>query len=230
VAEEEEGTQRMGASPDTSDMVLERARMREVTGVFHSRETLDAAANELLLSGFDRADIDVLDSLDEVPKRLGPVYVASEELADVKQAPRRPFLTGADVTVFNVVVAGTLGGLAALVAAYLALSSGGRAAEAGVAAALAGFVAAAVGLSFAAGIFGGDEAKGLDALMAERGLILWVRVRSPEQEAIAQEIMLAHRADAVRVHEIDLEKRPEDLPLGSIRPDPWLGSEPLAHP
>jgi hypothetical protein len=39
-------------------------------------------------------------------------------------------------------------------------------------------------------------------------------------------ILLAHGAQAVRVHEIDLEKRPEDLPLGSIR----LGSEPLGRP
>ncbi|MGZ3296702.1 MAG: hypothetical protein ACXU9D_25975, partial [Xanthobacteraceae bacterium] len=82
----------------------------------------------------------------------------------------------------------------------------------------------------AARIFRQDEARGLDALMAERGLILWVRARSPEQEALAQEILLSHRAEAVRVHEIELEKRPEDLPLGTIRPDPWLGSEPLARP
>jgi hypothetical protein len=66
--------------------------------------------------------------------------------------------------------------------------------------------------------------------MAKRGLILWVRARSPEQETLAQEILLAHGAQAVRVHEIDLEKRPEDLPLGSVRPDPWLGSEPLGRP
>jgi hypothetical protein len=82
----------------------------------------------------------------------------------------------------------------------------------------------------AARIIDGDGAKGLDALMASRGLILWVRVRSPEHEAIAREILLAHRGEAVRVHEIHLEKRPEDLPLGTVRPDPWLGSEPLGHP
>jgi hypothetical protein len=66
--------------------------------------------------------------------------------------------------------------------------------------------------------------------MATRGLILWVRVRSPEQEALAQEILRDHRAQAVRVHDIEIEKRAEDLPLGTVRPDPWLGSEPLAHP
>jgi hypothetical protein len=220
----------MGAPRSTADTVLERAWVREVTGVFHSRETLDAAADDLLLSGFDRADIDVLDSLDEVRKRLGPAYVAPEELADVKHAPRRPFFAGEDVTVFNVVIAGTLGAIAAMGTAYFVLTAGGRAAEAGVAAALAGIVAAGAGFLLAARIIDGDGAKGLDALMASRGLILWVRVRSPEHEAIAREILLAHRGEAIRVHEIHLEKRPEDLPLGTVRPDPWLGSEPLGHP
>jgi hypothetical protein len=224
------GAHLMAASRNTSDTVLERARVREVTGVFHSRETLDAAANELLLSGFDRADIDVLDSLDEVPRRLGPIYVAPVELADVKHAPRRPFIADEDLTVFNVVVASVLGALGAMGTAYFVLVAGGRGAEAGVAAALVGIVAAGAGFLLASRIFGRDEARGLDNLMATRGLILWVRVRSPEQEALAQEILLAHRAKAVRVHEIELEKRPEDLPLGKVRPDPWLGSEPLGHP
>src|SRR3979490_648940 len=74
------------------DHVLDRRRVREVTGIFHARDALDATANELLLTGFDRADIDILANLNEGPKRLGPVYVAPEELADVKQAPRRPFI------------------------------------------------------------------------------------------------------------------------------------------
>ena len=48
-----------------SDVVLDRAKVREVTGIFQSRDALDAAAYELVLTGFDRADIDVLTSLDE---------------------------------------------------------------------------------------------------------------------------------------------------------------------
>jgi hypothetical protein len=47
---------------NASDPVLDRERVREVAGVFYSREALDAAADKLLLSGFDRSDIDVVNS------------------------------------------------------------------------------------------------------------------------------------------------------------------------
>ena len=220
----------MNASEKTSDTVLERARVREVTGVFHARHALDAAAHALLLAGFDRADVDVVAGLDQIRERIGPFYVAPEELADVPRTPRRPLIDREDIGVFKVVVASTIGAIAAGATVFLMMSSGAGNVETGVAAALIGIVAAGAGFLWAARIFGGDEAQGLDALMAKRGLILWVRARSPEQETLAQEILLAHGAQAVRVHEIDLEKRPEDPPLGSIRPDPWLGSEPLGRP
>ena len=214
-----------------SDTVLERARVREVAGIFHARDALDAAAHELLLAGFDRADVDVVASLDQIRERIGPFYVAPEELADVPRTPRRPLIDRGDIGVFKVVVAGTLGAIAAGATLFLMMmQSGAGNGEIAVAATLVGIVTAGAGFLLARRIFGGDEAQGLDALMAKRGLILWARARSPEQEALAQEILLAHGARAVRVHEIDLEKRPEDLPLGSIRPDPWLGSEPLGRP
>ena len=59
---------------------------------------------------------------------------------------------------------------------------------------------------------------------------MWVRDRSDEKEDLAREILIAHKANAVRVYEIEIAKTPKDLPLGPIRPDPWLGSEPLGHP
>jgi hypothetical protein len=214
----------------TADVVLDRAKVREVAGIFDSRELLDAAATDLLLAGFDRADVDVVASLDELPKRLGPVYVASEELADVKHAPRRPFITRDDISALNAVIAGTIGAAVGAAIAYFVLVSGGSETAAGVAAVLVGLVAAAVAFLPIARFFRRDEARGLDALIASRGLILWVRVRSREQEDRAQEILRTYGARAVRVHEIELEKRPEDLPLGTMRPDPWLGSEPLGHP
>jgi hypothetical protein len=59
---------------------------------------------------------------------------------------------------------------------------------------------------------------------------LWVRVHNPEREQLAQQILQEHGARAVRIHEIEIEKRPEDIPASSLRPDPWLGPERLVQP
>jgi hypothetical protein len=75
-----------------------------------------------------------------------------------------------------------------------------------------------------------ERIRGLENLSEANGLVIWVRVRSAEKEAEAQEILLRHGAEAVHVHEIELAKTPEDLPLHSLRADPWLGDERLGQP
>jgi hypothetical protein len=210
------------------DPVLERRRVREVTGVFHSRERVDSAANDLLLAGFDRGDIDIFGSLTEVPKRLGPVYVAPEELAHVNRAPRQPFLDRDDLTVLNIVVASLVGSACGLATGFWMLQSGRTEAAAAIAGVLVGLFGAALAFLITARVSREDES--LSSIATHRGLVLWVRVRSPEQEDKAQEILLRHGAKAVSVHEIELEKHPDDLPLGSVRPDPWLGDERLGQP
>jgi hypothetical protein len=48
------------------------------------------------------------------------------------------------------------------------------------------------------------------------GLVLWVRVRSEEAERRAEQVMREGGVEAVRVHEITLDKRLEDLPLAKV--------------
>ena len=62
-----------------------------------------------------------------------------------------------------------------------------------------------------------------------RELVFLVRVRSADEEEKATKILLGHGAEAVRPHEITIEKRLEHLPLHSLRVDPWLGDKPLAQ-
>jgi hypothetical protein len=212
-----------------SQQILDRARVREVSGVFHSREALDAAIDDLLLAGFDRADIDLVASLDEVSRRLG-VYVATEALADVPMVPRRPAFSPGDITLAVALVAAIFGALGAMLAGFEVVARNGSATIAVIAAASAGLACGIFGAAIAVRFVRQDELNGLDDLMAHRGLVVWVRTRTPEREAQAQEILLAHGARAVRVHEIEIEKTVEDLPLHDLRPDPWLGSEPLGHP
>ncbi|WP_247895262.1 hypothetical protein [Azospirillum brasilense] len=126
-------------------------------------------------------------------------------------------------------VAGVLSYVSALAAALGGVASGGALALALAAAAASGTAEGGVG-ALISRVLGAERARELEALMAVGGLVLWVRVRTPEQEGKAERILREHGAEAVRVHEIEIDKRLRDLPLASLRPDPWLSDEPLARP
>jgi hypothetical protein len=59
------------------------------------------------------------------------------------------------------------------------------------------------------------------------GVVVWVRTRTPEHEELAKLVLHRHGAEAVRVHDIKIAKKLEDIPLSSIRPDPWLSNKRL---
>jgi hypothetical protein len=215
-------------SMSTSDAVIERIRVREAAGVFRSHKALEAAAEALRLAGFDRADIDVLADADAVRQKLRAPYIAAEDLADVPHAPRRAFMAREDVALAVAGIAGILIYIGATVAALAILSTGGAWVWATV---------VAVGIAAAGGIGASVVIRFLERQQAEQfegntiadGLILWVRVRSPDREERAQQVLREWGGQAIRVHEIEIDKRLEDLPLSNLRPDPWLGGERLGH-
>lgn len=215
-----------------SDMVLDRARVREVAGVFHSLEAIEAAGDALLLAGFDHSDVDVIAPPDEVRRKLGAAaaYIPTEDLADMPGVPRQSFLADDDIANIRIVAASTFGSISAVFTALIFFLRGSSSTQIGVMAVLIGLIAAGGALLAVPHLLGSRKFSGIERLLAARGIIMWIRVHSDEQESQAREILLAHGASAVRVHEIDIAKTPEDLPLGSIRPDPWLGSERLGQP
>src|SRR5258706_12649839 len=74
-----------------SDDILDQVRSREVTGVFHSRKALIAAAENLLVAGIDHADIDVSAPLDELQRRLNYQSIPAPDLADLPVRPPAAF-------------------------------------------------------------------------------------------------------------------------------------------
>jgi hypothetical protein len=214
---------------DQSDPVRPRIKVREVTGVVRSRDALEKTVDALLRAGVDRADIDLMASVEAVVEKLGGLYAPAEELVDVPEVPRQAFLAREDVTLPLAGIAGILSYIGATAAALGVVASGGALAAAAVAAAAGGAVAGGIGARIAREL-GREQAKKLEDQLATGGLVLWVRVRSPEREQTAQQILKDHGAEAVRVHEIEIDKRFEDMPLSSLVVDPWLGSEPLGEP
>ena len=63
-----------------------------------------------------------------------------------------------------------------------------------------------------------------DALSAEQAHHYLAQVL-----ALNLDLLFETGGEAIRVHEIEIEKRLDDLPLSKFKPDPWLGSEPLGH-
>ena len=107
----------------SSDDILDRTRTREVTGVFHSRKALIDAAEELLIAGVDRADIDVSASLDELDRRLNYQLIPPADLTDLPVTARRPF-TGEDDVLGAETVAGSITGCNGTIALAFILSRG----------------------------------------------------------------------------------------------------------
>ena len=214
----------------SSDDILDCLRTREVTGVFHSRTALIATAQELLVAGFDRADIDVSASLDELQRRLNYASIPPADLADIPATARQPLMGEDDVLITEVVVGSIVGCVGAIALAFYLVAQDMRPLTVGVLSVLSGFIVGGAAALVARRRLRRERTLGLEKLSEAHGLLIWVRVQSPEKETEAQEILMRQGAEAVHVHEINLAKRPDDLPLHALRPDPWLGDERLGQP
>jgi hypothetical protein len=161
-----------------------------------------------------------------IEERLGKVYVPAAERPDIPGAPRRAYVGRDDVENATAAVAGTLFGFGALAATAAVVASGGGLALAFLAAAAAGTAAGGLG-AIATHAMGKEQADALDLQLQSGGIVLWVRVHDNESEEKAKAILRDAGADAVRTHEIQVEKRLADLPLADFNPDPWLGEDRL---
>src|SRR4051812_13553815 len=95
--------------------ILEQQRPREVAGVFHSRDALMAAAEALLFSGFDLADIDLSAS----GRRLNYTALPPVDLAGTPVAARRPVLDQSDALGMTAVIGSVCAGAAAVAVALM---------------------------------------------------------------------------------------------------------------
>ena len=194
--------------PSDRDVVL----VREVVATVHSREELDALADRLTTSGFDRADISLMASHDAVVRKLSAVYRDPVEIAEAPDLPRRDLVTRDDVSSVSAVVFGTLVSVGALGAALPVIASGGALAAIGAAALTGGAAATAIGKVIRDRIVERLDAASLENDLLHGGLVVFVRARDPEREEEAMAIMRDCGARNVHVHEVRM-KRFEDAPL-----------------
>lgn len=173
----------------------------EAVGVFQSAEAFQAATDELLSFGFDRADLSILAGERAVEEKLGHLYRRVEELEDDPKVPRAAFVSTEAIGDAQGALIGGLTFVGGVGAAGAMAAAGG---------ALAGIILAAGALGGAGGLIGSTLAKIVERHHADRlqaqlekgGLLLWVRTRDREHEVSAEDILRKHGAIDVHIHDL----------------------------
>jgi len=173
----------------------------EAVGVFKTAEEFQAAADALLSSGFDRADLSLLASVHAVEEKLGHIYRRVETLEDDPKVPRTAYVSDDAIGEAQGALISSLTFVGAVGAAGATVAAGG---------ALVGTILAAAMLGGAAGLIGSTlgkmvaqhHADHLGAQLEKGGLLLWVRTRDPDHEVRAEGTMRKHGARDVHIHEL----------------------------
>lgn len=173
--------------------------IREAVGVFDSPETLQDAIDELLSSGFERAELSLLAGEHTIEEKLGHKYEKIGELEDDASVPTSAYVSTESVGDAEGGLVGGLMYIGATAAAGAIVASGGTLAAAVAAAALAGGAGGLIG-SFLAKWVGDHHAHYLQEQLDHGGLLLWVRTWDAQDEKRAVEIMRRHTGRDVHVH------------------------------
>lgn len=211
----------MAVNPETDTQGPPQGMIREAVAVFHDQVTFQAAADDLMNSGFDRSELSLLASHKTVEEKLGNFYDKITDLEDDPNVPRVAYSGRDSLTEGRTAIVGGLAYIGAVAAVGAIVASGGTLAAAVAGAVLAGGSGGLLG-TFGARWLGRDRAKEIQAQIDKGGLLLWVRVRDKEHEQRALDILNSHSADDVHVHELPAPKDPEGAPLQGFNPDPFL--------
>ncbi len=173
----------------------------EAVGVFHDEKSLRTAVDELLISGFNRAAINLLAGQQAVETKLRHSYTKIAELEDDPGVPRVAYIESDSRIEAESVAVGGLAYVGAVASAGAIVASGGSILATLLAVTIAGGLGGLIGAALAK-IIDKHHAHYLQMQLEKGGLVLWVTVANRDQESRALEILKRLRADDVHVHQL----------------------------
>jgi hypothetical protein len=173
--------------------------IREAVAVFDSAQTLQNAIDELLSSGFHRAELSLLASEADIVSKLGHKYRKSSELEDDPSVPRAAYVSTEAIGDGQGAVIGTLIYVGAGLLMGPVAAAGGTLAAVAAAAALGGGAGGLAG-TWLATLLGDQHAQQIQEHLDHGGLLLWVRTWDAGQEKLAVQILERHSGRGVHVH------------------------------
>lgn len=188
---------------------------REAVGLFHDDKKRQDAADELLINGFNHADLSLLAAHRTVETQLGGRY---ERVADLEDNPRVAFQAFVDSdsrTEGKGVLMGGLFYVGAMAAAGMVVASGGTVAALAIGIAAGGGAGGVIGAVLAR-FLEKRHAQALQEHLDKGGLLLWVHTIDEAHERTAIEILRRHDAEDAHVHTLPV---PDYHALGGVSKD-----------
>jgi hypothetical protein len=177
------------------------AAIREAVGVFRDEKSLQAAADELMISGFDRGCLSILAARRTIEKKLGHVYEQVTDLADVAEVPRLVWFGSDSRNEAKGALSGGLIYIGAVAAIGAVVASGGTVAATIAAAAAVGGAGGLVGVVLSV-FLERHHAEYLGEHLNRGGILLWVQTENADHERRAIEILERHSAEDVHIHDL----------------------------
>ena len=177
----------------------EKQPVREAVAAFTKAEDLEAAIDELLSSGFSRAELSLLASTDAVRKRLAHSFFSTRDLEDDPDVPVTAYVARESVGDAEGAAIGGLMYVGAFLGLGPVIASGGTIGAAILAAVIGGGGGTALGALFARFI-GQSHAEYLEGQLERGGILLWVRTRDTQHEERARKILAEHSGQDVHIH------------------------------
>lgn len=183
--------------------------VREAVGLFTTSDTLQGAIDELLSSGFDRADLSVLGSEQAIRNTVGPGFKRTE-LEDSPATPRGVYVSPDAVRTAEGSLISVLAYIGGVATAGVIAVGGGPLTMIVLGAGLAGGAGGLIGAGLAK-LLGDRRAADIHSHLAAGGLLLWVRTWHIDEERRAVAVLTRHSGRDVHVHSM-----PETVAAPSI--------------
>lgn len=183
--------------------------IREAVAVLDDEKMLEAAIDDLMSAGFDRAEISLLAGAEAVERELGHRYRRVADLEDDAGVPRAFYVSKEAIGDAEGALVGGLLYVGAVAAAGAVVATGGTLAAVITAASLAGGAGGLIGATLAK-LVGDHHATHLQEQLDRGGLLLWVRTRDMAHEERATAILRRHSAHDVHVHDLPVADRDQN--------------------
>jgi hypothetical protein len=212
----------LGASSDRGDMSPDpgTAGVHEAVGLFTNPKALQGAIDELLSSGFDRADISLLGSEQAVEASFGHRLTRSQ-LEDNPATPRSVYVSPDAIGTAEGSLISLLAYVGGAATAGVIAIGGGPLTMIFLGAGLAGGVGGIIGAGLAEAL-GHWRAQEIRSHLEAGGLLLWVRTWHREDEGRALGILARRSGRDVHVHS---SPRPERAQAQSGPSEAVAGAE-----